>query len=85
MQELLHRFCNPDEGKYLDRQRKLLWNDAGEAEFTFGKFSHKTLQDVCAQADGRGYIEWILKKDFSEDLKTVLREALDGVFPQRED
>ncbi len=81
----LHEYCNPDEGKYLDRQRKLAWNDQGEAVFTFGKFRNATLQEACAQADGRGYLEWILSKDFNEDLKAILREALDGVFPQRED
>ncbi len=80
----LHRYCNPDEGKYLDRQRKLIWNDDGNAVLTFGKFSKSTLQEICALADGRGYLEWMLKKDFNEDLKAILREALDGVFPQRE-
>ncbi len=80
----LHRFCNPDEGKYLDRKRKLIWTDDGEAMFTFGKFNNRTLQEVCALPDGRSYLEWILTKDFGEDLKAILREALDGVFPKRE-
>lgn len=81
----LHQFCNPDEGKYLDRQRKLIWTDQGEAMLTFGKFNKRTLQDVCSLPDGRSYLEWMLQKDFSEDLKGILREALDGVFPQREE
>ena len=80
----LHRFCNPDEGKYLDRGRKLIWTDDGQAMFTFGKYNNRTLQEVCALPDGRGYLEWILGKDFGEDLKAILREALDGVFPKRE-
>ena len=44
----LHRFCNPDEGKYLDRGRKLIWTDDGQAMFTFGKYNNRTLQEVCA-------------------------------------
>ncbi len=81
----LHRFCNPDEGKYLDRHRKLIWTDTGEAMFTFGKFNQRILQEVCALPAGRSYLEWMLQKDFSEDLKAILREALDGVFPRQEE
>ncbi len=80
----LHRFCNPDEGKYLDRRRKLIWSDDGEPVFTFGKFNGRTLQEVCALPDGRSYLEWILAKDFGEDLKAILREALGGVYPKRQ-
>jgi len=82
--EALHRFCNPDEGRFLDRARKLKWNDADAPEVTFGKFRGRTLQEVCALPDGRDYLQWMLGKDFGEDLKSILREALDGVFPQRE-
>ncbi len=80
----LHAFCNPDEGKFLDVHRKLAWNDQGEAVLTFGKFQGRTLQQICALPDGRGYLEWVLGKDFGEDLKAILREALGGVFPRRE-
>ena len=80
----LHRFCNPDEGKYLDRKRKLIWSDGGDAVLTFGKFNGRTLQEICKVPDGRSYLEWMLTKDFDEDLKGILREALDRVFPQRE-
>lgn len=77
----LHDFCNADQARFLDRERKLAWNDRGEPEFTFGKLRGQTLAAVCGDPDGRGYLEWMLKKDFSEDLKDVLREALAGVFP----
>ena len=79
--EELHDFCNADRAKFLDRDRKLAWNDSGEPEFTFGKLRGKTLKLVCSDPEGRGYLEWILKKDFGEDLKDILRDALAGVFP----
>lgn len=79
--EALHRFCNPDEGKWVDRSRKLMFDDKGEAVFTFGKLQGQSLRAVV-QGD-RGYLEWMLKKDFSEELKGILREALAGVFPQK--
>ncbi|MBU8870990.1 MAG: 3'-5' exonuclease [Gemmatimonadales bacterium] len=81
--QALHDFCNADRARFVDRERKLAWNDQGEPEFTFGKLQGKTLAVVCEDPDGRGYLEWMLKKDFSEDLKDVLRDALDGVFPIR--
>ncbi len=83
--EALHAFCNPDEGKYVDLRRKFLWNDTGEAEFTFGKFRGQSLNAVVADQRGRGYLEWMLGKDFSEEIKGILREALDGVFPRKKD
>jgi len=82
--DALHRFCNPDEGKFVDRKRKFLWNDKGEAEFTFGKFQGQSLNAVLADARGRSYLEWMLNKDFSEEIKGILREALGGVFPRKD-
>jgi DNA polymerase III subunit epsilon len=79
--EALHGFCNADRARFLDRDRKLAWNDKGEPEFTFGKLRGRTLIDICGDPDARGYLEWMLKKDFSDDLKEILRDALGGVFP----
>ncbi len=79
--DALHRFCNPDEGKWIDRTRKLMFDDKGEAVFSFGKLQGQALRTVVQ--NDRGYLEWMLKKDFSEELKDILRNALDGVFPQK--
>jgi DNA polymerase-3 subunit epsilon len=81
--EELNRFCNPDAGKQVDRLGKFIFDDAGEAIFNFGKLRGKALKEVAGRGDGRGYMEWMLNKDFSEELKGILRDALDGVFPQR--
>lgn len=78
----LHRFCNPDEGRFADRTRKFIWNENGDAAFTFGKLKGQTLQ-AAVQGDGRGYMEWMLGKDFSEEVKDILRNALTGVFPKK--
>jgi DNA polymerase-3 subunit epsilon len=81
--DALHRLCNPDEGRFVDRSRKFAWNDRGEAVFTFGKYNGRSLQDTLADAGGRGYLEWMLGKDFSDEVKGILRAALGGVFPNR--
>lgn len=82
--DALHRFCNPDEGKFVDRKRKFIWTDKGEAAFTFGKYQGQSLNEVVADQRGRGYLEWMLGKDFSEEIKGILRDALDGVFPRKD-
>lgn len=78
----LHRFCNPDEGRFVDRTRKLAWTPEGLAVFTFGKLKGQTLQQAV-QGEGRGYLEWMLGKDFSDEVKNILRRALAGEFPQK--
>jgi len=80
----LHRFCNPDEGRFVDRKRKFLWSEEGEAVFTFGKFEGQSLNAVVADQRGRSYLEWMLGKDFSEEIKGILRDALDGALPKKE-
>jgi DNA polymerase-3 subunit epsilon len=80
--EALHKLCNPDEGRFVERTRKFAWTPDGEAAFTFGKLKGQTLQQAV-QGDGRGYMEWMLGKDFSEEVKDILRNALQGVFPRK--
>ena len=80
--EALHKFCNPDQGRFVDRTRKFVWTDEGQAAFTFGKLKGKTLQQAV-QGESRGYLEWMLNKDFSEEVKDILRKALEGTFPAR--
>lgn len=82
--EALAKFCNPNQDKYADRSRKLMWNDQGDVEFTFGKLKGRTLQSVVKNKGDRGYLEWMLTKDFSEEVNGILREALDGVFPRKD-
>jgi len=66
----------------VDRTRKFAWTDDGQAAFTFGKLRGKTLQEAV-QGDGRGYLEWMMNKDFSQEVKDILSQALDGVFPKK--
>jgi DNA polymerase-3 subunit epsilon len=80
--EGLHKFCNPDQGRFVERTRKFVWTKDGEAAFTFGKLKGKTLQQAV-QGEDRGYLEWMLNKDFSEEVKDILRKALEGTFPAR--
>ncbi len=79
----LHAFCNPHADLYLDRTRRLRWNDDGDAVLAFGKHEGRTLEEMVGSRAGRGYLEWMVSSDFKQDVKDILREALDGVYPRR--
>ena len=47
----------------------------------FGKHAGRTLRDL-AQNDP-GFLRWILRGDFADDVKCVASNALIGKFPER--
>lgn len=67
----------------VDAEGKLKWI-AGEACLNFGKGRGKSLRELSESADGRGLLQWILGKDFSPEVKGIVRAALDGRYPLRE-
>jgi hypothetical protein len=38
---------------------------------------------MVANPKDRGYLEWMLGKDFPEEVDGILKDALGGVFPVR--
>ena len=79
--EALSRIGAPQPApEWLDAEGKLRW-DGDEAVLNFGKHKGRRLREL-AYAD-RGLLEWILARDFAEDVKRCVREALAGRFPVR--
>ncbi|GAB4369772.1 MAG: 3'-5' exonuclease [Acidobacteriota bacterium] len=78
----LHRLCNPDGDRFLDVTRKIAWNDEGEAVLAFGKHRGTPLRRLAREQPD--YVQWMLGKDFSPQVKRILSEALEGRFPRRE-
>ncbi len=68
------------KSEYFDKERKFSWWN-GELYPMFGKYGRKKHIRSIAR-DDREYLKWILTKDFSEDIKTMIRDSLDGRFPQ---
>ena len=69
----------PIDPTWLDRAGKFKWVD-GEAVFTFGnKTKGRSLQWVAKNE--RGFMSWMLDKDFPEDVLNIVRGALRGEFP----
>ncbi len=71
------------DDRYVDAERKFIWRH-GEAHFNFGAFRGKSLREVSTSDKDRGFLKWILAKDFSEEVKGIVREALEGRYPKRE-
>lgn len=65
---------------YFDKERKFCWWN-GELYPTFGKYGKKKYIQEIARND-REYLEWILTKDFSAEVKAMIRNALNGKFPK---
>ena len=62
----------------LDAGGRIKWRD-GAARLNFWKHRGATLEEI--RGKHLGYLEWVLTKDFPDDLKTIVREAIDGNYP----
>ena len=56
-----------------------MWNKNGEAVFAFGANKEKTLQQVVTETPD--YLSWMLTSEFNGDVKTIVRNALQGNYP----
>ena len=65
---------------YFDKERKFCWWN-GQLYPTFGKHGKKKhIKDIAK--DDREYLEWILTKDFDNEIKAMIQKVLDGQFPK---
>lgn len=60
---------------FIDREGKFIWR-GGQACIGFGKH-----QGVPLRSCDRGFLCWMLDKDFPDDTKAIVREALEGRYP----
>jgi DNA polymerase-3 subunit epsilon len=72
----LNTLCNSEQDNWIDSQGKFQWVN-GVPVLGFGKYKGVSLKDV-----DRGYLDWIIKSDFSTETKEVARRALQGDYPQ---
>ncbi len=77
----LHDWLHPRDLNRIDADGKLLWQD-DVATVAFGAQAGTSLVDLAA--NDRGFLEWVLRKDFSEEVKAIVRDALEGRFPVRD-
>ena len=80
--DALHTWLYPRDPNRIDADGKLVWRD-GVATVAFGAQAGTSLADLAA--DDRSFLEWVLRKDFSDEVKAIVRDALAGRFPVRGD
>jgi len=78
--DALHNWLYPRDPNRIDADGKLAWRD-GVATVAFGAQAGTSLADLAA--NDRGFLEWVLRKDFSDEVKAIVRDALAGRFPVR--
>jgi len=78
----LHQFCNQRDERFVDDDKKFMWKD-GEACFTFGKYKGATLKKVVK--NDLEYLTWMLDQDFSPEVQQIIRSAINGKFPAKQD
>ena len=76
--EALSEYCDPRDPAWVDRAGRLKWV-RGEVAFNFGKFQGQLLRD--AVSSDPNFITWLLRSDFPEDTKQIVRDAVNGKLP----
>lgn len=78
----LDAYCNPRDPDWTDRTGRLRWVD-GEITINFGKKKGMLLRQLAVAETS--YLRWILRSDFPRDTQDIVREALEGRFPEPPD
>ena len=74
----LHEYCDPRDPSWADRAGRLKWSK-GEIVCNFGKFQGQSLRETVARDPN--FVNWLLRSDFPEDTKQIVRDAVAGKFP----
>jgi DNA polymerase-3 subunit epsilon len=70
--DAIAEFCKDD--RFLDATRRIKRGPNGVPTFNFGKHNGKPVAEVFAEEPS--YLKWILKKDFTTEVKTLV-QAID--------
>ena len=73
----LAELCYPPDPDKLDESGKFRWRD-GKVILTFGKHAGKPIEELP-----KDYLQWVCGADFSEEVKQIAREAMQGRYPKR--
>ena len=76
----LAEFSAARDADFIDSEGRLKFS-GDEAVINFGKNSGRRLKDLAVEDPG--FLRWMLRSDFSEDVKAVIQKALQGEFPTR--
>ena len=71
--------CYESDENFIDSEGKLGWMK-DEAVLNFGKYEGRLLKEIVAEHPD--YLEWIIRKDFSAEVKGIAMKAMEGEFPE---
>lgn len=71
--------CYESDENFIDSEGKFVWVE-DEAVCNFGKYEGRLLREIAAEHPG--YLEWIIRKDFSVEVKDIAMKAMEGEFPE---
>ena len=74
-----HTFCNQRMIDSIDPDGRFKWKN-GEAVVAFGKNAGTSLRRIAI--DNPDFLRWILRSDFSVEVKNIASDALKGIFPE---
>lgn len=70
--QAIHDFTN--DQRYLDATQKLKVNTEGVAVFNFGKYNGKPVGEILSR--DKQYYNWILNKEFSSQVKQLVKKLV---------
>ncbi len=77
----LAAFCDMSTPDTIDKTKRFKWKD-DEVIVNFGKNAGRTLKEIAAEDPN--FLRWIIRSDFTDEVKTIANNALIGKFPVRE-
>jgi DNA polymerase III subunit epsilon len=69
--------CEPERENYVGATNHFLWNEAGNVVFGFGKHKGERI------TKHRGYLNWMLKGTFPNNVKETIKQILGGTLKKR--
>jgi DNA polymerase-3 subunit epsilon len=76
----LDEFCDMSDPDAVDKGGRFKWQ-GDTVVVNFGKNSGTSLRDISV--NNPGFLQWIVRADFPEDVKTIAADALRGKFPEK--
>ncbi|MCI5779365.1 MAG: 3'-5' exonuclease [Lentisphaeria bacterium] len=76
----LAEYSDMSDPDAVDRSRRFKWS-GDEVIVNFGKYAGRTLRDIAENEPG--FLRWIIKNDFPDDVRDIAGNALLGKFPER--
>ncbi|MBK8967218.1 MAG: 3'-5' exonuclease [Saprospiraceae bacterium] len=78
--QVLHDFTN--DLNFLDATQKIRVQPDGTAVFNFGKYNGQPVKEILAK--DRNYYHWILEKEFSSQLKQIVKEMMREIEKEKQ-